>query len=200
MRIKPDGKAFRSILYSKVFYEVLAYGFNLVLEYAKTTINDQVWYTNANFNPEPWERRYQINVPESATIEERREVVKAYMMFPQSQNRLSRDYIYNSLIEGGFINLDVQYNPTNVNNGILRVNDITDEKGIFDLGPLTYNNFIITGEITATYYWNAIYLALSLKPLQIGMYDTIDILFALALDDDFALALDDNFALAITVI
>ena len=93
LKIKPDGKVFKSILFSKIFYEVLAYGFQLVRDYADFTINDQVWYTNENFNPEPWERRYNINVPDDATLSERREVVKSYMLYPQSENRLSLDYL-----------------------------------------------------------------------------------------------------------
>jgi hypothetical protein len=200
IKIKPDGKAFRSILFSKIFYEVLAYGLNLIKDYAIVEIDDQVWFVNDNFNPEPWERRYLINVPATSTLAERRLVVKSYMLFPQSSNRLSKDYIKNSLIEAGYTSIDISYNPTNITDGILRANDITEEKGIFSLGSLSYNNFIITGEITFTYYWNAIYLAMSLKPLQVAMYDTVDVLFAIALDDDFAIALDDNFAIALTVI
>jgi len=199
-KIKPDGKPFRSILFSKIFYEVIAYGLNLISDYATYKITDQVWYVNSNFDPEPWENRYLINVPESATIEERRSVVKSYMLFPQSQNRLSRDYIKSSLINAGFTGIDIKYNPTGLNDGYLHVNDITDEKGVFNLGALTYNTFIIDGEITASYYWNALYLALSLKPLQLGMYDKLDILYTIALDDDFAIALDSDFAIALSKI
>jgi hypothetical protein len=198
LRIKPDGKAFRSILFSRIFYEVLAYSFNLIKEYAVLKINDQVWYVNSNFDPEPWERRYQLNIPELATLAERRILVKSCMMFPKYSNRLSKDYIQNSLHDSGFANLTVQYNPSHVVYGILRANDIADEKGKFSIGALVYNTFIVTGEIAEPYYFNAINLVHALKPLQVPFYDTIDVLNALAfrdevLDDDYAFALDAMF-------
>jgi len=200
LKIKPDGKAFRSILKSKIFYEMLAYGFNLVKEYAVLTINDQVWYINSNFNPEPWENRYEINVSEFATLDERRQVVKSYMLFPQSQNRLSRDYIENTLHESGFTELEIIYNPTGINSGFYRTNDIYDEKTSFSIGSLVYNNFIIDGTIGESYYYQALYLALSIKPLQVGCFDTIQVLNAVALDNNLAIALDDNLAIALTVL
>ena len=64
MKIKPDGKAFRSILFSTIFYETLANAFQIVKDYAIFNINDQVWFVNDNFDPEPWERRYEITPPE----------------------------------------------------------------------------------------------------------------------------------------
>jgi hypothetical protein len=198
LKIKPDGKAFKSILFSKIFYEVLAYSLNLVKEYAVLRINDQVWFVNSNFDPAPWELRYQLNVPELATIEERRILVKSCMMFPRYSNRLSKDYIQNSLHDSGFSNLEIQYNPSNVTYGILRANDISDEKGKFAIGSLIYNTFIVTGNITEPYYYNAINLVHALKPLQIPFYDTIDVLNTLAfrdevLDDDYVFALDAMF-------
>lgn len=198
LKIKPDGKALRSILFSKKLYEVLAYGFSLIKDYAVLTINDQVWYVNSNFNPEPWERRFEIDVPEFTTLEKRRQVVKSYMLFPQSENRLSRDYIQRTLDEAGYTNLLVEYNPTNISEGYFRTNDISNEKLVFSLGTNDYNQFLVSGEIAASDYWNAIYLIMSVKPLQVGFYETIETNFAIALDDNFAIALDDNFALALT--
>lgn len=200
IKIKPDGKAFRSILFSKIFYEVIAFGINMIQEYSILTINDQVWYVNSNFDPEPWEERYQIMVPEFATLDERRQVVKSYMLFPQSQNRLSRDYIQSTIIDAGFTDIVVEYNSSGDSEGFLRANDISDEKIEFGLGPLTYNSFILSGSISESYYYNAISLVMQLKPLQVAVYDKIDVLNAYAFDDNFALAFDDNFALIIPVL
>lgn len=199
-KIKPDGKAFRNISFTKHFYDTMAYGLNLIKEYAVYTLSDQVWYVNSNFNPEPWEERYLIEVPSSATLQERREVVKAYMLYPQSLNRLSKDFIKNTLIEAGFTDIDIEYNPTGLTTGYLRANDFGDEKLTFSLGSLTYNSFIISGEITATYYANAIAQTLALKPLQVALYDQLDVLSAIALDDSTAIALDDSTAIAINVL
>ena len=38
---------------------------------------------------------------------------------------------------------------------------------------------------------------MSLKPLQVALYDQLDINLALAYDEDFALAIDDTTTLAI---
>jgi len=197
IKIKPDGKAFRSILFSKIFYEVLALGLKTISDYAITTINDQVWYVNDNFDPEPWERRYQINVPTDATLMERRMFVKSFMMFPQSKNRLSRDYLYNSLLENGFEFINIEYNSMNVNAGKLRANDINDEKAEFNLGANNFNTFILSGELPNVYYYqNAIYLIMSLKPLQVAFYDTLTFAQALAINDNLILAIDDNLAIS----
>lgn len=196
-KIKPDGKAFRSILYTKVFFEVLAYGFNLIKEYAVLTINDQVWFVNDNFDPEPWEKRYEINVPEGASIAERREVVKGWMLFPQSENRLSLDYIQQAVDDAGFTDVVIEYNSAGASDGFLRANSIFDEKVDFPMGPLTYNSFKVSGNVTANYYINAIYLIMSLKPLQVGLYDNMTIYSAYAIDNSFVYAIDDNNVYAI---
>lgn len=200
LKIKPDGKAFRSIFFSKIFFEVLANAAKSIIDYAIFTINDQVWYVNDNFDPEPWEERYEITVPENATLEDRRNTVRSYMSFPQSMNRLSRDYIYDTLIGAGFEGVDVEYNPTGDNEGFLHANDFADEKSTFGLGSLTYNSFIISGTLSATFYVSAINLAMSLKPLQVAMYDKIDVLFAIALDENTVIALDSNLATALTTL
>lgn len=200
VKIKPDGKAFRSIFFSKIFYEVLASGIETVKDYAILHINDQVWYVNDNFDPEPWERRYEIIPPTNATIEERRQYIKTYMLFPQSQNRLSRDYIYDTLISSGFDGVNIEYNSSGAANGYLHANDFGDEKSDFSIGSLTYNSFIISGELSATFYASAIMLAMSLKPLQVAMYDKIEVLTAIAIDDSLAWALDDSLAIALTTL
>jgi hypothetical protein len=192
LKIKPSGKAFRSLSYTKIFFETLAYSFNLIKEYAVLTINDQVWYVNDNFNPEPWEERYQINVPELSTIEDRRKVVMYYMMFPQSENRLSRDYIQNSVIESGFENVLIEYNSSGDSDGYLRANDISDEKLTFSMGSLSYNSFIVSGNVSISYYYNAIYLIMSLKPLQVAMYDTMTIFNAFAIDNTNVYSINGN--------
>lgn len=199
LKILPDGKAFRSILFSKIFYETIAYGLNLVKEYAVLTLSDQVWYVNDNFNPEPWERRYQITPPQFATLDERRTIVKTYMMFPQSQNRLSLDYIQQTMIEAGFTDVVIQYNPTGLDDGYLNANDISNEKLIFNMGTLTYNSFIISGLISVTYYYAALYLIMSLKPLQVAVYDQLAILHTIAFDNSNTIALDDNYTLTLTL-
>lgn len=199
-KIKPDGKAFRSILNTKILYEVIANGFQSVVDYADLIINDQVWYVNDNFDPEPWEARYGIIPPELATIEERQQVVKSYMLFPQSANRLSRDYIQDSLNDAGFTSVLVEYNPTGDDTGFLHANDFGDEKSEFQMGALTYNSFIISGDITPVYYNEVINLVMGLKPLQVALYDKLNVDLAIAYDDDFALAIDDNYTLAIDVI
>lgn len=200
VKIKPDGKAFRSICFSKIFYEVVAGGLKTIIDYAVFSINDQVWYTNSNFDPEPWEKRYKITPPVNASIEDRSIYIRSFMSYPQSQNRLSRDYIYNTLIEAGYSNINIEYNSIGADSGFLRVNDFGDEKTSFDLGALTYNSFIISGLLPSTFYVSAINLAMSLKPLQVAMYDKTEVLTALALDDDLAIALDNSLAISLTTL
>jgi hypothetical protein len=200
IKIKPDGKAFRSILFSKTFYEVLANAIESIKDYAILTINDQVWYVNENFDPEPWERRYEITPPEFSTLEDRRIYVKTYMMFPQSNNRLSRDYIYNTLIDSGFTGIDIEYNSLGAGDGYLYANFFGDEKSSFSIGSLSYNSFIISGELSTTLYASAINLAMSLKPLQVVLYDQIEVLTAIAIDDTLAWAIDDTLATALTTL
>lgn len=199
-KIKPDGKAFRSILNTKILFEVLANVFQLVIDYAKLIINDQVWYVNDNFDPEPWEARYGIIPPVLSKLGERREVVKSYMLYPQSSNRLSRDYIQDQLVSAGFTDILVEYNSSGVSDGFLRANDFGDEKISFALGSLTYNSFIVSGTVTGVYYAEVIRLVLGLKPLQVAVYDLISVAQAFAYDETLTLALDDNNALAITIL
>jgi hypothetical protein len=130
VNIKPDGKAFRSILNTKILLEVIDFGIKLVQDYAIFTINDQVWYTNDNFDPEPWEERYGITVPEFSTIEERRQVVKSYMLFPQYQNRLSLDYFQLSLNNAGYDTITVLYNDeSGASNSNVRMNTVLLSQG-----------------------------------------------------------------------
>lgn len=199
-KIKPDGKAFRSILNTKILFEVWANALQSVIDYAVLNINDQVWYVNANFDPEPWEARYGIVPPALSTIEERRQVVKAYMLYPQSANRLSRDYIQQELDNVGYSAATVAYNPTGLDAGYLHVNDFGDEKISFSLGALTYNTFVVSGEVSALVYQNIIKILLSLKPLQVGFYDELVVYSVVAYDATLALAIDDTNTLAITTL
>jgi hypothetical protein len=197
-KIKPDGKAFRSILNTKIFYEVIANAYQMAIDYVTLQINDQVWFVNDNFDPVPWEARYGIIPSQFATLSERRIIVKSYMLYPQSGNRLSKDYMQSVLNERGYSAAILDYNPTGANTGFLHVNDSADEKVAFTLGSLTYNSFIVSGDVTAVFYNDIIKTLMSLKPLQIGFYDNLRVLNAVAYDNDYALAIDDNFAIAIT--
>lgn len=199
-KIKPDGKAFRSILNTKILYEVIANGFQLVVDYANFSINDQVWYVNDNFDPVPWEARYGITPPALSTLDERRTVVKSYMIYPQSGNRLSLDYIQSTLIDAGFTNVLVEYNSTGDSDGFLHANDFSDEKIEFALGSLTYNSFIVSGNITAAYYLDVINMVMGLKPLQVVLYDKLSVAQAMAYDGNLTIAIDDNFTLAMDII
>lgn len=198
LKIKPDGKAFRSIRNSKILFQVIGNVFKTVIDYAILSINDQVWYVNSNFDPEPWEERYEITPPQNASIKERSDYVKSYMSYPQSKNRLSRDYIYDTLVSAGYGNINVEYNPTGAGDGFLYANDISDEKLSFSVGSLTYNSFIISGQVSATNYANCINLAMSLKPLQVVIYDKLQINTAIALNDSLAIALNDSLAIVLT--
>jgi len=200
VKIKPDGKAFRSICFSKIFYEVIAGGLKTVIDYAIFNINDQVWFVNDNFDPALWESRYEITPPENATLADRRTYIKSFMLYPQSPNRLSRDYIYETLVQSGYTNINIEYNSAGDDEGFLNANDFGDEKLSFDMGALTYNSFIISGTLPATFYASAINLAMSLKPLQVAMYDKTEVRTALALDNTLAIALDDTLAISLTTL
>ena len=200
IKIKPNGKAFRSICYSKIFYEVLANAVKFVQDYAIYAINDQVWYTNSNFDPEPWEARYEITPPDGASIEERSTYVRAYMSYPQYKNRLSKDYIKNTLIGLGYANIDVEYNSTGAKVGFLHANDFANEKLYFNMGSLTYNSFILSGTCLTEEYPRVINMAMSLKPLQVAIYDKVEVYHTVALDDSLAVALDVPLAITLTTI
>jgi hypothetical protein len=196
-KIKPDGKAFRAIEWSKILFEVIADGLQEVINYADFQINDQVWYVNDNFDPEPWEERYNITPPPLSSLTERREIVRSYMLYPQSANRLSLDYMQSEVDNLGLPGITLDYNPTGDDTGLLHANDGADEKTEFSMGSLTYNSFVVSGTVQTTFYKDTIRLLMSLKPLQVALYDQLDINLALAYDEDFALAIDDTTTLAI---
>ena len=202
-KIKPDGKAFRGAIvdtfnYTKILYEVIADGLKEVIDYADFQINDQVWYVNDNFDPIPWEARYNITPSPFSTLAERREIVKAYMLYPQSANRLSRDYIQSEIDNLGFTNVTVEYNSSGASDGFLHANSIWDEKGSFSTGALSYNSFIVSGNIDADSYPEVLNTVLGLKPLQVAVYNKLETLTAIAIDDSLAWALDDSLAIALT--
>lgn len=199
-KILPDGKAFGTsgiVNYTRTLVEVMAAAFQVVVNYANLQINDQVWYVNENFDPVPWEARYGITPPEFATLVQRRVVVKSYMMYPQSSNRLSLDYMQSEVDNLGVTGVTLSYNAAGANTGFLHANDSADEKAEFAMGALTYNSFIVAGSIDPNYYNDLIKLLLSLKPLQVALYDQLVSGVTLAYDADYALAIDDNTALAI---
>jgi hypothetical protein len=199
-KIKPDGKAFGTsglLNYTQILFDVMATAFQIAVDYANLHINDQVWYVNENFDPVPWEARYGITPPEFATLTQRREVVRAYMLYPQSSNRLSLDYMQGELDNLGIVGATLSYNSTGASTGLLHANDFADEKAEFSLGALTYNSFIASGSIDSNYYNNIIKLLLSLKPLQVALYDQLEAGEVLAYDEDYALAIDDDTTLAI---
>ncbi len=198
LKFKPDGKAFRSLKYTQILFQVLANGYKLVVDYGILTINDQVWFVNDNFDPAPWEARYDIVPPLLSTLNERRITVRSYMMYPQSQNRLSRDYIFDTLIEAGYSGINVEYNSGGASDGFLHANDFSDEKITFAIGSLSYNSFILSGLVSSVYYISAINLAMSLKPLQVAIYDKLTVETAIAIDDSLAWALNDTLAIALT--
>jgi hypothetical protein len=197
LKIIPDGKAFRVIEGTKILFEVWANAFQSVVDYAILSIDDQVWYVNDNFDPVPWEARYGITPPALATLEERRIVVKSYMLYPQSSNRLSLDYIQSEIDSAGFTGAIVEYNSSGDDTGLLHANDFADEKTEFSLGSLTYNSFIVSGTIQSNYYNDVIKLVMGLKPLQVALYDQLSVNLTLAYDTDYALAIDDTTTLAI---
>lgn len=199
LKLKPDGKAFRSILDTKIFFEVIDAFFQSLVDYAILTINDQVWYVNSNFNPEPWERRYQVTPPENATLVQRREYIKSIMLFPQSENRLSKDYFSDVLEASGYTGITLSYNSSGSPVGYLHANDIVDDVD-FSVGSNSYNSFIVSGTVSATYYWQVVRLLMSLKPLQVVLYDDLEVHTAIAISDSLAWAIDDTLATALTTL
>jgi len=191
----PNGRAYNNIEGSEKFNEVIALQIERVFLWIKDFQN-QLWYANANFDPGPWEKRYQILVPENATIEERQQTVKSYMIFPISEYRMSLEYIQNELIEAGFEDVIVTRNPTGVASGTLHGNNITGTEN-YIIGPDAYNSFNITGNIKANYYEKMLLLLMSIKPLETAVYDSVQFVLALAIDETLALAYDNSLMLAI---
>lgn len=199
LKLKPDGRAFRAIEDTKIFFEVLDSFFQSIIDYAVLTINDQVWYVNSNFDPGPWENRYQVTPPENATLEQRRDYIKSIMLFPQSENRLSKDYFSDVLESSGFTGITLSYNSSGTPTGYTHANDIADDSD-YSIGSLSYNSFIVSGTVSATYYWQVLRLLMSLKPLQVVLYDDLEVHTAIALSDTLAWAIDDTLATALTTL
>jgi len=189
----PDGRAFNSVADSEKYNNVLALQIDRVLEWIQDFQN-QLWYVNSEFDPEPWEERYEIEVPEFASLEERRQVVKSYMIFPQTQNRLSIDYIQTQLDEAGFDTVIVSTNETGIPVGKLHGNNITDTEN-YTIGADSYNSINITGIIAPYYYEDMLLLLMSIKPLNTVVYDTVVADLALAFDETLALAFDETLTL-----
>jgi hypothetical protein len=191
----PNGRAYNNVGDSELFNEVIALQIDRIVAQVQN-FQDQIWYFNSNFDPEPWEKRYNIDVPLAATLEERQQTVKSYMIYPQSDNRLSIDYIQGQLNLAGFPNVIVSTNEAEASEGKLHGNNITSTEN-YTIGPDAYNSFIISGTLKVNYYEKMLLLLMSIKPLDSAVYDTVDVALAMAYDDDFALALDDDFVLAI---
>lgn len=194
----PNGRAYAGVEDSDKFNEVIALQIERVLSWVQD-FQDQLWFANDNFDPEPWEQRYDINVPVGATLEERRQVVKSYMIFPQREERMSLDYLQEQLDNAGFDTVIIERNPTGSSEGILHGNNITNDEN-YNVGPDTYNSIRLTGEIGGSYYQDMLRLIMSLRPLETAIWDLVEINQALAIDDSLALAIDDNYALAIDVL
>ena len=107
----PDGRAYSNVEDSKKFNEVIALQIDRVMSWVQE-FQDQLWFMNDNFDPEPWEKRYEIDVPTAATLDERRITVKSYMIYPQSENRLAIDYLQNQLDIAGFSDVIIATNPS----------------------------------------------------------------------------------------
>jgi hypothetical protein len=194
----PNGRAFQSVQDQKKYNKVLALQLDRVMEWIQE-FQDQLWYVNENFNPEPWEERYNIEVPELASLEERRQVVKSYMTFPQSSNRLSLDYIQNQLNLAGFTDVTVSRNESGTPSGKLHGNNVTDTED-YSVGSDSYNTIVISGTIQSFYYDKMLLLLMSIKPLDTAVYDNVTFDLTLALDEDLALAYDENLVLAFNTI
>jgi len=194
----PNGRAYSNVADSKKFNNVLALQMNRVLEWIQD-FQDQLWYINENFNPEIWEKRYNIDVPVGATLEERRITVRSYMIFPQTNNRLSLDYIQNQLNIAGFSDILIERNPTGTTELKLHGNNITGLED-YDIGSNKYNSIRISGNIKTNYYEKMLLLLMSIKPLDTVVFDNVSYTAALAYDDNFGLALNDNLIYAISQI
>jgi len=194
----PNGRAFESVEDQKKYNKVLALQIDRILSWIQD-FQDQIWYVNDNFDPEPWEKRYNIDVPELATLPERRQVIKSYMSFPQSQNRLSLDFIQSQLTAAGFTDIVVSTNESGAVVGKLHGNNITDTENYL-VGSESYNTIKITGTIQSYYYYEMLLLLMSIKPLDTAVYDDINFYLSLSYDETLALALNENLTLAFNTI
>ena len=194
----PDGRAFASVEESKKFNTVLSLQVDRILGWIQY-FQDQIWYANDDFDPEPWEKRYKINVSEFSTIEQRRQVVKSYMVWPQTNNRLSLDYLQKQLDNAGYSDVIISTNENDDIGRYLHGNNISLDEN-YSIGPDTYNSITLNGTIDASIYFDMLLLLMSIKPLDTAVYDNVDVSFAYAFDDNFALAFDDNFALVINTL
>ena len=194
----PNGRAYSNVGDSEKFNNVLALQIDRVLQWVQD-FQDQLWFMNDNFDPEPWEKRYEIEVPIGASLDERRITVKSYMIFPQSTNRLSIDYLQNQLDIAGFSDVIISTNESGTPYLKLHGNNITDTEA-FTIGTETYNSFLISGMLKANYYEKMLLLLMSIKPLDSAVYDIVTFDLTLAIDETLALAFDNTLTLAISQI
>ena len=94
------------------------------------------------------------------------------MIFPQSQNRLSIDYIQGQLDLAGFGDVIVSTNASGTPSGKLHGNNITDTEN-FNIGSEPYNSINITGTIKSFYYDSMLLLLMSIKHLDTEVYDNV---------------------------
>lgn len=194
----PNGRAYSNVEDSKKFNEVIALQIDRVIGWIDN-FQDQLWYNNSNFDPEPWEKRYDIEVPIGATLEERQQTVKSYMIFPISAERMSLDYLQDQLDLAGFTDVVISRNPTGAASGKLHGNNVTASEN-YTIGSDSYNSINISGNIKNNYYDSMLLLLMSIKPLETAVYDTVEFSQAMAYDPTLALALDDTLTLAISEI
>lgn len=197
----PDGVAYSNQFESEKLNNVIALYIDRVLNLIQENFQDQIWYSNDNFDPEPWEKRYKIDVVSGATLEERREIVKSYMLLPLLKERMSLDYLQNELNISGFGDVTITRLPNGSVDaeGFLHGNSISKDE-IYTANNYSYNSFQISGTLKSNYSEKMLLLLMSIKPLETVVYDSITFDLAIALDDSLTIALDDSLALAVGTI
>ena len=194
----PDGRAFSSVGDQDKYNEVLGLFVKRIIDELEI-FQSQLWYVDDDFDPEPWEERYNISIAPFATIEERRMIVKSYMTFPDSTNRMSIDYLQSQLESQGFTDVVIETNETGSLVGKLHGNNVTDTEA-YNIGSEAYNSIRITGTIKSNYYDKMLLLLMSIKPLDTVVFDEIQFKQALAINESLTLAIDSSTTLAITEI
>ncbi len=159
---------------------------------------DELYPVNDNFNLEEWEDRYDIVPTIDQTLAQRRAKVKQRIDYPNgSVNRSSLDFLQKQVTDAGFPNVVLGYNELGTAPYLrLYANSLTPETS-YTTGADNYNSFVINGTCEVYQHDQLILLLLSLKPLDVVIYDNIDFNVVVALDENTAVALDASTTLAI---
>lgn len=164
-------------------------------------VRSETYPTDDNFNISDWEERYSITPDSAQTIEERTAAVKAKMDFPLGRiNRLSLDFLQQQIEDSGFTGVTLEYNDdgdTEANRTYANSYELGEE---FPTGVDTYNSIRLTGSITLQQHAQLIKLLVSIKPLEIIIYDDLDLYVSLLLDSTNALLLDSQYSILIPLI